>query len=428
MASLFFTIAVAHVLVLSAIFRRLAHATPLLYRRRIACLHFLGEAEWAFGLWALVWLLAECTINGTAQSIQWIRETPFHECGVVLVLMTLASDSAFNERVGEVLHWLSGHLPILSQSSARLAVTLWAGPLLGSLLTEPAAMTITAALLGRTVFNHPLPENLKYKILGSLLVNISVGGALTHFAAPPILLVASIWHWNTPIVFGYFGVRALLSVSLITAWALFITRGHLPNRIATQRNSSPVPRKVLLRALFVGIVLTTIVVRGLPHEIWLVFVLPFVLILVLPRLFLPAAFPSKNGATLRNQAETAARVGVFLSAILLFSPRQSGWLEPLLCDLHHYTLYLGAAALTAVTDNAALTTLGAHIPGIVGPRAFALVGGALAGGGLTLLANAPNPIGAAILRSAFHDGVIRAERLLWGACIPTLIALACFWP
>ena len=54
----------------------------------------------------------------------------------------------------------------------------------------------------------------------------------------------------------------------------------------------------------------------------------------------------------------------------------------------------------------------------------ALVGGAIAGGGLTLIANAPNPAGAAILKDSFPDRAISPLGLLAAATPPTLIAVA----
>ena len=69
-------------------------------------------------------------------------------------------------------------------------------PLLGSFITEPAAMTMRQCL-GQQ-FDSITLQILKYATLGLLFVNISVGGTLTHFAAPPVLMVASKWDWDVP--------------------------------------------------------------------------------------------------------------------------------------------------------------------------------------------------------------------------------------
>ena len=75
---------------------------------------------------------------------------------------------------------------------------LMVGPLFGSFITEPAAMTICALLLGAPVLRPASPApRLKYATLGLLFVNVSIGGTLTHFAAPPVLMVARPWGWDT---------------------------------------------------------------------------------------------------------------------------------------------------------------------------------------------------------------------------------------
>jgi Na+/H+ antiporter NhaD/arsenite permease-like protein len=96
-------------------------------------------------------------------------------------------------------------------------------------------------------------------------------------------------------------------------------------------------------------------------------------------------------------------------------------------QLDAFTLFLGSAALTAITDNAALTYLGAQVPGLADSAKYALVAGAVAGGGLTVIANAPNPAGYGILNPTFGEDGISPLRLLHSALPPTLIALLCFW-
>ena len=55
-----------------------------------------------------------------------------------------------------------------------------------------------------------------------------------------------------------------------------------------------------------------------------------------------------------------------------------------------------------------------------------LVAGAVAGGGLTVIANAPNPAGVALLKDGFADQSIGAGGLLLGALLPTAVAVALF--
>jgi Na+/H+ antiporter NhaD/arsenite permease-like protein len=105
---------------------------------------------------------------------------------------------------------------------------------------------------------------------------------------------------------------------------------------------------------------------------------------------------------------------------------QSWWLQPIVSSLQPLALFLGSLGLTAITDNAALTYLGSQIAGISDQSRYMLVAGAVAGGGLTVIANAPNPAGVALLRRGFADESIGAGELLLGAAGPTLVAAAAF--
>ena len=105
---------------------------------------------------------------------------------------------------------------------------------------------------------------------------------------------------------------------------------------------------------------------------------------------------------------------------------QRWWLEPLLSRMDSALVYYGASLLTAITDNAALTYLGSLVHPAGPDFRYALVAGALTGGGLTVIANAPNPAGFAILRRYFPDGAISATGLAAGALIPTLVAVVAF--
>ena len=85
-------------------------------------------------------------------------------------------------------------------------------PLFGSVVTEPAAMTLAALMLRDVIFSRQASNRLKYLTLGVLFVNVSIGGTLTNFAAPPILMVAAKWGWDTGTVFSMFGWKALVAV------------------------------------------------------------------------------------------------------------------------------------------------------------------------------------------------------------------------
>ena len=90
-------------------------------------------------------------------------------------------------------------------------------------------------------------------------------------------------------------------------------------------------------------------------------------------------------------------------------------------------VFLGATALTAVTDNAALTYLGSLVQGLSDEFKYALVAGAVTGAGLTIIANAPNPAGDSILRKYLDNEAVSPLWLLAAAIGPTLVAALAFW-
>ncbi|NQZ60464.1 MAG: hypothetical protein HRT88_23705, partial [Lentisphaeraceae bacterium] len=123
----------------------------------------------------------------------------------------------------------------------------------------------------------------------------------------------------------------------------------------------------------------------------------------------------------------ALLVGFFLAGLVILGKLQTWWLAPLLADIGEGTLFVGTAALTGITDNAALTYLGTQVDGLSIELKYALVAGAVAGGGLTVIANAPNPAGYGILKNSFGEDGISPLGLLKNSLLPTVIAMLCMW-
>ena len=120
-------------------------------------------------------------------------------------------------------------------------------------------------------------------------------------------------------------------------------------------------------------------------------------------------------------------VAFFLGGLVVLGGLQSWWLKPLISEVTGPQLYVGAAGITAVLDNAALTFLGTQIPDLPTEYRYLLVAGAISGGGLTVIANAPNPIGFSILQSSFGTEGISPLRLFFSALLPTAIAMCAFY-
>ena len=122
----------------------------------------------------------------------------------------------------------------------------------------------------------------------------------------------------------------------------------------------------------------------------------------------------------------ALLVAFFLAGLVVLGGLQQWWLQPLLMGMDANAVFFGATVLTAITDNAALTYLGSMVEGLNPEFKTALVAGAVTGGGLTVIANAPNPAGAAILKEKFANNAIHPLGLLISALPPTLVAVLAF--
>jgi Na+/H+ antiporter NhaD/arsenite permease-like protein len=254
-----------------------------------------------------------------------------------------------------------------------------------------------------------------YLTLGTLFVNVSIGGVLTPYAAPPVLMVAATWNWDFNYMLWHFGWKAaiatLLNTLLVAALFWRQLKELTPALSFREMPPSPIWLRVL-HLLSLGLIVLTSHHPAVFMGIFL--------------FFLGLAAITKEFQDELKLKESLL-VAFFLGGLVVLGGLQRWWLEPLIQRLDTLPLFLGAATLTAFTDNAALTFLGAQIPNLSDVLKYALVAGAVAGGGLTVIANAPNPAGFAILRESFGSEGISPARLFLAALVPTLIALACFW-
>jgi len=385
--------------------------------------HFLGEVEVVFGLWAVALGIAMTVYAGSEVATHYLNETVnYTEALFVVVIMALASTRpvvGFAESALRRLANAGGGTP-----GAWWLVILTVGPLLGSFITEPAAMTICALLLARQFFDLQPSRRLKYATLGLLFVNVSIGGTLTHFAAPPVLMVARTWGWDTPFMLSHFGWRAATAVGLATVayFALFrrefatLARRAPAADVETPDDDAvghllPVPGWIVAAHLaFMG---WTVVNAHYPA----LFLGGFLFFLGFARA--TAAYQS------RVELRTPLLVGFFLAGLVIHGGLQGWWIAPVLSSLAESPLFLSATALTAFNDNALITYLATLVPNLSGALKTAVVEGAVVGGGLTVIANAPNPAGQALL-TRFFDGAISPGGLLLGAALPTIIAAAAF--
>jgi hypothetical protein len=385
----------------------------LLFRAQL--FYFMGEVEAVFGIWLIPLFVAIIAFHGWSTMVNYVGNVNVADAIFVVVIMAMASSLPiirFTENVIAKVAAMGKGTP----ASWWLAI-LTLGPLLGSFITGPAAMTICALLLRHRFYSLRPSERLKYATLGLLFVNISVGGVLTQFASPPVVIVASTWKWDLAYMLTHFGWKAVIGIILSNLLYLTVFRREFA-RLATnipdeqQEGRRPIPWRITgIHILFLC---------------WTVANAHYPVLVILGLLFF-LAFVS---ATRLNQQTIALRppllVGFFLAALIIHGGCQRWWIGPVLGTLSQWPLMIAATILTAFNDNAAITYLASLVPGFSDALKYSVMAGAVTGGGLTVIANSPNPAGQSILASRFGEVGISPLYLFLGALAPTLIAGAVF--
>jgi hypothetical protein len=483
--------------------------------------HFLGEVEAVFGIWAIALCMAIIGLYDWKTMVNYISyKVNYTEPLFVVVVMTLAATRPILRLTETIIRKIANLLG--GTLTAQWLTTLTIGPILGSFITEPAAMTISALVLARILYELEPSQGFKYATLGLLFVNISVGGTLTHFAAPPVLMVASPWDWTTLHMLTNFGWKAILGILISNGLYFLVFRkemARLEEKSMLVRLQDEIQEKYLKRmdmdARFQEFVTavdteqgTLIAVdkqiqkvadevrkrlekryipelldkdidqdlvrqafrqrfeeiklramrRGLPAllapqqrgtfmdpdwdkrddpvPVWMTIVHVFFMAWTIlnahhPELFIPGMLfflgfaqvtkPFQN----RVDLKPALLVGFFLGGLVIHGGVQGWWIAPILGHLAEIPLMLGATILTAFNDNAAVTFLSTLVPNFSDSLKYAVVAGAVTGGGLTIIANAPNPAGVSILKKYFNNEVSPGG-ILAGAVAPTAIVWLIF--
>lgn len=538
LATLIFFCAIVHTFLTSK-FLALAHKWEHAHAEKIArgladehsvhhgaeVFHFLGEVEVVFGIWALALTGAIVFFYDWKTLVTYISyRVNFTEALFVVVIMTLASTRPIL-KLAEQIMWKIASL-VGGSLKAWWFTILTVGPALGALITEPAAMTISALMLAHKLYELQPSQKFKYATLGLLFVNISVGGTLTHFAAPPVLMVAGPWNWGLGHMIANFGWKAFIGIVASNAIYFFVFRrelARLQQAHALRGLKDEIQKKYLDRRLLVAefkkiaadvndelgfrnaveqqlekviasikrrlrkqleekhlpgaleagydpalmdeafekrfeeIKVTRMreVLPGLlpenqrprfrdpewdqrddPVPAWVVIVHVLFMAWTIanahhPELFIPGLLFflgfAQVSAPYQNRVDLKPPllVGFFLGGLVIHGGVQGWWIEPVLGNLKQIPLMLTATVLTAFNDNAAITFLSTLVPGFAAGLKYAVVAGAVAGGGLTVIANAPNPAGQAILKKYFENGVAPIG-LLKAALVPTLIVWLAF--
>ncbi|MCS7009461.1 MAG: putative Na+/H+ antiporter, partial [Chthoniobacterales bacterium] len=420
----------------TAQFRHWAHEVEERHRRRLrnlggevnrgqrapvsfwaTILHFLGEVEAVFGIWLVPLFLCVFLMpgHGWMDAVRYVDSRNFTEPIFVVCIMAIASSQPILEFARICLRRVAvlfGGTPLAWWFSI-----LTIAPLLGSFITEPAAMTIGALLLRRQFYQLNPSMRLRYATLGLLFVNVSVGGTLTHFAAPPVLMVASTWHWNLPYMFTHFGWKAVIGIVISNlTYALLFRRefaqlaqlGLGVKGGEAQNEQEETVTRVPVWVIGVHLFFLAWTVVTLHHPAFFVYGFLFFLA------FTQATEHYQSPLSLRGPV----LVGFFLASLVVHGGLQGWWISVLLANLSEFALFVCSTILTAFNDNAAITYLASQVPafspdvvvnGVLVPKEgaalahahaleYAVVVGAVTGGGLTVIANAPNPAGQNLLQ------------------------------
>lgn len=405
-ALIIFVVAILHTFSVK-FFKSLAQKFP----RHHNIFDMLGEVEIVFGFWAIVLVLIIFFLLGKTETVNYLNNQSYTEPLFVFVIMVIAASKPILDFSLSCVKKISAFLPV-NKSLSLFLITMSFVPLLGSFITEPAAMTLGALILRDHFYSKKISNKFKYGIIGTLFVNVSIGGAMTPFAAPPILMVAAKWNWDLNFMINTFAWRTALAVFINSIILTFLFRNELTKLGETKIKTIKIPSFVLILhlILLLGVIFFV-------HDL-IIFLGIFLIFLAVVN-----AFNQYQDKLIINQAFL---VSLFLAGLVVLGGQQKWWLQTVLTKLTPDQIYYVATALTAVTDNAALTYLASLVDGLSDQFKYAIAAGAITGGGLTVIANAPNPAGYSILNKKFSGSIVSPLYLFLSALGPTIVAIICY--
>lgn len=403
----------------------LIRSGKLPHKRRVSLLattlHYMGEIETVFAIWLIPLFAAIVFFKGHSALLEYLNslmyvEKKFTEPAFVIVIMTISATRPVI-RLAEDLIGFFARIGSGTPAAWWCAILI-IGPLLGSFITEPAAITISAMLLHKKIFKLRPSGHFKYYTLAVLLASVSVGGTLTHFAAPPVLMIAAKWDWGFLYMLENFGLSAVVGIVICVVVGRFafakdfayMAKMHSDLDMGQKRESVTVKFIMMAHVFFLAYS-----VMFLHHIVLLCF--GFLLFLA----FVEGTAQYQNKVSLRSPV----LVGLFLTGLVIHGGLQAWWIEPLLGRMGKDMIFFGSMILSAFNDNAAITYLASLVPNLSDTMKYMVVAGAVSGGGLTIIANAPNPAGVSILSPCFKNGVSPVMLLLY-ALFPAAVMVGCF--
>ena len=388
----------------------------------VQALYFLSEVEIVFGVWVIPLFIIMSWIYGCSVALGYINTRDYTEALFVVVILALTSTRPIvrvAERfIGFIAKTLGGSL------SAWWLSLLTIGPILGSFITEVGSMALAALLLARQFYTHRPSQHLAYATIALLFVNISVGGVLTNFASPAVLILSHSWHWTTMDMFIHFGWKAVLGiiVSNFLYWIYFRKefsilnqRHRLSGKLFTESSTeSTVPVPLWITIVHILFIVWIVASSHYPA----IFIASFILFL--------GFYHATREHQYTMHLIRPMMVGLFLAGLVVHGGLQGWWVIRILEGLSPLGVMGMAMSLTAFNDNAAISYLATLVPNWTDAYQYAIFTGVIAGGGLTVIGNAPNPAGYVILSKYFDKG-INPVKLFLAAAIPTMILYLIFY-
>ncbi len=479
--------------------------------------HFLGEVEVVFGLWSVALGIACASYYDWHTFVSYVNGLSYREPIFIIIIMVIASSRPIL-KLFELILWRIVKVFKGSIESWWLSILILSS-FLSSFITGPAAMTICALLLADKFFVLNPSNKLKYATLALLFVNISVGGAMTNFASPPVLMVVEKWDWDIAFMMINFGWKSIIAIVIgtVSYFVLFrkefktLEKPHhdlqykryIQNRFISQKelellfenleqnldsrmgfsrevkafsgilkdNMKEIAKSKLTpeeleefdvnnaidekfesiaqkqyRRTIPGLlpieerdiymdpdwdsrddrVPFWIMCVHLAFMLWTIFNAHETVLFMSGFLFYLGFYQITSFYQNKIEFRTALLVGFFLAGLVVHGTLQAWWISPILGNLQPLSLNLASIILTSFNDNAAITYLSTLVPNFPDAMKYAVVSGAITGGGLTIIANSPNPIGQSVLKPYFKNG-IEAGNLFKYALIPTIIATIIFF-
>ncbi len=402
------------------LFSKLAHHLHKkhIYIARIA--HILSEVEYVFMFWAVLLIIGLAYANGILNTYNYIMQLRFKEALFIFTLMLITGTTCMMQHIEMIVLAMAQklhHYMHLPKGIAVYSICLGCLPLLGSLISEPAAIMISALILHKYFFARQASTHFKYFTLAALLVNISVGGALTAFSAPAILMIADAWQWNSSIIFNLFGIKAIIIVAINTCIACVSFYTYI-NKNFTERNvSMQLLSKNKQKIFFIAHLVFLAACIICSHYSYALIAIAFMFCVCIKYI------PKFSYLTM---LKPSIMVAGFLVALVIIGGQQTHWLYSIIIKFNAHSAFWSALGLTPIVDNAAITYLTSLVSNLNEDVKYNIVAGAIAGGGLTIIANAPNPIASKILQNSFTLNYIKPFTLLLYALLPTLVCIIVF--